>query len=145
MNDDKSPKAEWDDARVQIVYDLLCSEEMPPNPEQHWEGWTAQRIVAALSSPSAPPADSPGALLPHAYLFAKVAMVMPLFEEARDALTALREDQRIRHGISKTLADRMDIAGTFSIEDWRALSAKEQTKGSGDPAVLSGSEKKREQ
>ena len=57
-------------------------------------------------------------LMPHAYLLAKLAMVMPLFQEARDALTAIREDQRIRHGISKTLADRMDIAGTFSLDDW---------------------------
>jgi hypothetical protein len=47
-------------------------------------------------------------------------MVMPLLQEARDALTAIREDQRVRHGISKTLADRMDIAGTFSLEDWKA-------------------------
>jgi hypothetical protein len=61
-------------------------------------------------------------LLPHAYLFAKVAMVMPLFEEARDALTAIREDQRIRHGIRKDLADRMDIAGTYSLDDWLAAS-----------------------
>ena len=60
------------------------------------------------------------ALLPHAYLLAKLAMVMPLLQEARDALTVIREDQRVRHGISKTLADRMDIAGTFSLEDWQA-------------------------
>jgi hypothetical protein len=57
--------------------------------------------------------------LPHAYMLAKLAMVIPLFEEARDALPALNEIQRIRHGISATLADRMDIAGTFSIEDWQ--------------------------
>ena len=65
-----------------------------------------------------PTADAQ-ALLPHAYLLAKLAMVMPLFQEARDALTCIREDQRILHGISKTLADRMDIAGTYSLDDWR--------------------------
>lgn len=58
-------------------------------------------------------------LLPHAYLLAKLAMVMPLFQEARDALTALNAQQRATHGISKTLADRMDIAGTYSIDDWQ--------------------------
>ena len=58
------------------------------------------------------------ALLPHAYMLAKLVMVMPLFQEARDALTAIQDDQRVRHGISKTLADRMDIAGTFSLDDW---------------------------
>lgn len=58
-------------------------------------------------------------LLPHAYLLAKVAIVMPLFEEARDALTAITEAQRRLHGISATLADRMDVAGTYSLYDWR--------------------------
>ena len=57
-------------------------------------------------------------LLPHAYLLAKLAMVMPLFQEARDALPAITEAQRRLHGISLTLADRMDIAGTFSLEDY---------------------------
>lgn len=57
-------------------------------------------------------------LLPHEYLLAKIAMVIPLFEEARDALSALTEQQRVRHGISKSLADRMDIAGTYSLEDF---------------------------
>lgn len=56
--------------------------------------------------------------LPPAYMLAKLAMVMPLFQEARDALTALTEQQRVRHGISKTLAARMDIAGTYSLDDW---------------------------
>jgi hypothetical protein len=73
--------------------------------------------VLALSEGLGPNAEEP---LPHAYLLAKLAMVMPLFQEARDALTAIREDQRVRHGISKTLADRMDIAGTFSLDDWEA-------------------------
>lgn len=66
----------------------------------------------------AQPSEMAETLLPHAYLFEKLAMVMPLFQEARDALTAIREDQRIRHGISATLADRMDAAGTFSLDDW---------------------------
>lgn len=56
--------------------------------------------------------------LPNAYMLAKLKMVMPLFQEARDALTAIRETQRVLHGISATLADRMDDAGTFSLEDW---------------------------
>jgi hypothetical protein len=64
---------------------------------------------------SEPPEDS----LPHAYLLKKLAMVMPLFEEARDALTAISEQQRAVRCISPTLADRMDMAGTYSIDDWR--------------------------
>lgn len=55
---------------------------------------------------------------PYEYLVEKLKMVMPLFEEARDALTAITETQRISHGISKTLADRMDVAGVYSVDDW---------------------------
>lgn len=43
------PLTKWSDERVQKVYDILCSDETPP-PEQHWEGWTARRIVDALAS-----------------------------------------------------------------------------------------------
>jgi Lon protease-like protein len=53
------------------------------------------------------------------YLAAKLAMVVPLFEEARDALCAITETQRKLHRISSTLADRMDEAGTYSIEKWK--------------------------
>ncbi len=65
--------------------------------------------------PVSEPPESP----PHAYLIKKLAMVMPLFEEARDALTAISEQQRAVRCISPTLADRMDAAGTYSIDDWR--------------------------
>jgi hypothetical protein len=40
----------WEDTRVQIAYELLCSDKMPPNPEEHWEGYAARRIVAALAA-----------------------------------------------------------------------------------------------
>lgn len=40
--------ADWEDSRVQIVYDLLCDDKTPPNPQEHWEGWLARRIVGAL-------------------------------------------------------------------------------------------------
>jgi hypothetical protein len=51
-NDDpvRQALAHWNDPRVQAVYEILCSEEAPPNPEEHWEGWIARRIVAALST-----------------------------------------------------------------------------------------------
>lgn len=63
--------------------------------------------------------------LPPRYMLAKLQMVMPLFQEARDALTALTEQRRKLRGISPTLADRMDEAGTFSLDDWTAMSGKE--------------------
>lgn len=65
------------------------------------------------------PASEPPESLPRDYLLKKLAMVMPLFEEARDALTAISEQQRAVRCISPTLADRMDMAGTYSIDDWR--------------------------
>lgn len=60
---------------------------------------------------------------PNAYLLAKLEMILPLFQEARDALTEITEEQRKRQGISPTLADRMDAAGTYSIDDWRLAGA----------------------
>lgn len=50
------PQAQWDDPRVQRVYEVLCSNEAPP-PEQHWEGWVARRIVDALAAVSAAQAE----------------------------------------------------------------------------------------
>lgn len=58
--------------------------------------------------------------MPPPYMLAKLQMVMPLFQEARDALTAITEMQRKLHRIAPDLADRMDAAGTFSLDDWRA-------------------------
>jgi hypothetical protein len=37
----------FDDPEVQIVYRLLCDYTPPPDG-QHWEGFDARRIVAAL-------------------------------------------------------------------------------------------------
>jgi phage gp36-like protein len=31
-----------------IVYDIICSDNRPPSEDEHWEGYTAKRIVAAL-------------------------------------------------------------------------------------------------
>lgn len=50
-----APKAQWEDPRVQAVYDVLCSDEVPP-AGQHWEGWAARRIADALSPEAAPTA-----------------------------------------------------------------------------------------
>lgn len=43
-------KVEWGDPRVQKVYELLCDTESEPPEGHHWEGFQAQRIVAALSA-----------------------------------------------------------------------------------------------
>jgi hypothetical protein len=41
------PVTPWDDPRVQKVYAALCDDQVPPAP-QHWEGWTARRIIDLL-------------------------------------------------------------------------------------------------
>jgi len=46
--DGKNPPIAFDDPRVQTVYRILCDTTEPP-PEEHWEGFVARRIVAALS------------------------------------------------------------------------------------------------
>jgi hypothetical protein len=93
-----------------------------PNPAYGVEVEAKIRTaVEALALGASKPTGAPAEALPHAYLLAKLAMVMPLFQECRDALPAITETRRTLHGISKTLADRMDVAGTFSLADWEAL------------------------
>ena len=41
-------RAEWGAPEVQAIYELLCSDDAPPPPELHWEGWIAGRIVAEV-------------------------------------------------------------------------------------------------
>ena len=50
-------------------------------------------------------------------LEARLAEIMPLFTEARDALVAITEVGAKLHGVSLSLADRMDAVGT---KDWRS-------------------------
>jgi hypothetical protein len=38
----------FDDPKVQLVFEILCDDTPPPNPEHRWESWYAKRIVAAL-------------------------------------------------------------------------------------------------
>lgn len=47
---------EFEDQRVQTVYQILCDDERPPKGE-HWEGFAARKIVAALEQPAAQPID----------------------------------------------------------------------------------------
>ena len=46
----------FDDPKVRLVFEILCDDELPPNPEHRWESWYAKRIVAALF-PRLGPAD----------------------------------------------------------------------------------------
>lgn len=62
--------------------------------------------------------------LPPDYMLAKLQMVMPLFQEARDVMPAISVVAMKLHGISPTLADRMDAAGTFSLADWEIAQPK---------------------
>lgn len=53
------PLADWEDPDVQLVYRMLADTEAPPNPEEHWEGYNARRIVAELrAAHPQPPATS---------------------------------------------------------------------------------------
>ena len=46
------------------------------------------------------------------YYKRRLEEIIPLFQEARDALTAITVVQMKLHNISPSLADRMDVAGT---------------------------------
>ncbi len=50
-------------------------------------------------------------------LLARLKAIMPLFEEARDAICAITTTAAKLHNISPTLADRMDDVGIP--ERWR--------------------------
>lgn len=50
----KEPIADFNDKRVQAVYNILCSDESPPS-EEHWEGFVARRIVDELFADQAQP------------------------------------------------------------------------------------------
>lgn len=65
-----------------------------------------------------------------AYLKHRLNTIIPIFQEARDALTALTMAQVKLRGISSSLADRMDDAGTYNREKYDAeqRALKEQEK-----------------
>lgn len=54
-----SEREAFDDPVVQVVYRLLCDDAQPPEGE-HWEGFVARRIVAALAQQPAQAAPSAG-------------------------------------------------------------------------------------
>ena len=64
------------------------------------------------------------------YFKHRLKTIIPIFQEARDALTALTVTQVQLHGISLSLADRMDEAGTYNRENYDAeqRALKEQDK-----------------
>lgn len=103
-----------------------------PDYLEQWAKNDDAEIVRLYAAPPAaqPLTDDVG--LPPRYMLAKLQMVMPLFQEARDALTAITEPMRKLRGISLSLADRMDEAGTYSQADW------ERAHGIGTPAQMVG-------
>lgn len=72
--------------------------------------------VATPTPPAAAQEDGRDA----AYLRWRLEEIMPLFQEARDALCGITEIQMRLRGISPTLADRMDAAGTRTREQFDA-------------------------
>lgn len=60
---------EFDDLRVQLVYDILCDDNTPPaETDERWEGFAARRIAAAL----APPGDERAPTAQHQELIAQL-------------------------------------------------------------------------
>ena len=55
LQEPAQPVADWDSPQVRIVYEILIDGETPPNPDEHWEGFVAQKIVAALAQPAQEP------------------------------------------------------------------------------------------
>lgn len=55
-----------------------------------------------------------------AYYKWRLTEIMPLFQDARDALPAISLTAAKLHGLDLSLADRMDMAGTRTREDFDA-------------------------
>jgi hypothetical protein len=69
-------------------------------------------------------------------------MVMPLLQEARDALPAISIVAAKLHHVDLTLGDRMDIAGMYSLDDWLADNAPARSPvGRGADALLDSAQK----
>jgi len=64
----------------------------------------------------------------NAYLTWKLRSIIPLFEEARDALCAIPLANAKLRNIDLTLGDRMDRAGTATRADFDAARAKDGSK-----------------
>lgn len=72
---------EFNDPIVQTVYEILCADNEPPNGE-HWEGFAARRIVAALAERAAVPAQVVEAAIPSAaVLLAEQVLHMDMVTE----------------------------------------------------------------
>lgn len=99
----------------------IHDEHVPYDSEQARWAADLRAAAAVVAHPpiAQPQAVDPAQQLPHAYLLEKLRRVMPMLQEGRDALTAITEAQRKLHGISASLADRMDAAGTYSLDDWQ--------------------------
>ena len=52
----------------------------------------------------------------------RLLAIMPVFQEARDAITVITEHQRRLHNISIALADKMDELG--EADKWKELDTK---------------------
>lgn len=53
MSDTIKALPPFNDPRVRVVYEVLCDTSeagSPPTAAEHWEGYTARRIVAALAA-----------------------------------------------------------------------------------------------
>ena len=71
------------------------------------------RVRASLAAGERPSDDDVRAVCADAdYLRWRLDEILPLFEEARDALPAINMASARLHGVDLTLGDRMDSAGT---------------------------------
>ena len=82
-----------------------------------------------IPMPSATPVKDDADAREVEYLRWKLGLVLPVFQEARDALTAILTTQLRLYNISPTLAERMDYAGVSGKEEWHRAIAAEKKEG----------------
>lgn len=139
MTDSKEPLLPaFEDLTVQLVYDIICEEEAPPDHAKHWDGWVSRKIVAALSANLRPfgrmvlgedgafefVANTDATSLPPGehMLYTRLpnpAKVMtdadPLLRRCRDACAQAREDAKdtveVSVGVMTMLLSILDMGG----------------------------------
>ena len=110
------PLAAWEDPRVQAAYQVLCDDEPPPNPAEHWEGYSARRIVAEIDRLSAAQPRSEAD-----ERAAQWAPIPPKFNAWWDS-----------GAVSKDNPYREDAAAFWAFEGWRAALSASQPAQAGD-------------
>lgn len=100
--------AATDEARVKLVYEILVSDEAPPDPANCWEGWVARKIIAALATEEPTSDDVRDAV---AYRRLNTPEIKDFVAAVQNEALHQRHRWRAEHDVGKTDADWFWLIG----------------------------------